>query len=276
MNDQSLFTYGMSLKDFLRIVWSKKLGILSAGIIFAAFGAMYAYWIAQPLYLARSVVAPKETDARSSSIFSQMSGMGLSANNMSWLVVILNTIGVSENVVANTPEVLPLLYPRHWDAAAGKWKASAKAPELRSAAALLRKEYLNVGEDTKRGLLTVSIEFPSAELSKKLVEAYLNELSRHVRENVLRESEGSRSYLDSLAFEIRDPLIRERIAALASTEIEKVLMVRSTPFQVLEPPIVPEKPSKPRKPIILLVSFLLGVFLSSGAYAVKALVAQKR
>lgn len=266
MADKIFFYEGIHVRDVVHVLWQNKGKILAVMFLSVILGVVYIL-MARPLYLSKAVVAPKESGSSSSNLLSQLGGLGgAGASNLSWFAVILNTSGISESVVAENPDVLAFLYPKYWDASRKRWNVdSTKIPDRMSAAAKLRRDYLSISEDSKRGLLTIAVEATPPDLAMRLVTSYMEALTRHVKSNVITDAEASRSYLDSLAQTTHDPLMLQKISALAGSEIEKVLLVRSSPLQILDPPAIPGKPAKPRKSRIILACIVLGFVISSAA-----------
>jgi LPS O-antigen subunit length determinant protein (WzzB/FepE family) len=94
------------------------------------------------------------------------------------------------------------------------------------------------------------------------VDAFLEELNRKIRDEVYKDAEINRAFLEAQIVATHDPLIREKIQHMIAVEIEKAMLVGSKSFDVLEKPVVPLYRLRPKRKKIMVLSVILGFFLA--------------
>jgi subunit length determinant Wzz-like protein len=252
--------------DFLEFIWRKKLSlvwIMGSALILGLLVAL----LTKPLYSAEAIIAPKEPQKSmsTSGLLSQLSaasgmaaalgGGGASLNKMELL---LKSLDISVSVIQEN-DLLPVLCPDQWDAANGTWKHPDSPPSIRKAAERLRRGILSVTSNPRQNVMTVGVNFPDSVMAKRLVEFFIQSLSRKIRNDIITESVSNRAYLDSQIVSTTDPMLRQKIQELIGMEIEKAMLVSTNSVEVLIPPAVPIERLKPKRKVIMMASFGLGL-----------------
>jgi uncharacterized protein involved in exopolysaccharide biosynthesis len=262
----------LALIKAVRLMWKHKKLIALVTLLFTVGGVGYAL-LAEPVYTSTAIIAPKETSGNSATaqmmgqfgdlgglLASQMVGGGTTLNR---IAAITSSHDLAEAVVTRH-QLLPLLFHKKYDFKNSRWKIkdSTGIPGVKKAAEALRKGALSVSPDIKKNLITLKIELYDSTLAAKVLTYYLAELDNKMRSEIISEARVKRAYLDAQMKTTADPWVMQKLQALAGLEMEKSMMVAGKSFDILETPMVPLKKSKPRRRVMVMVAFFLGLCVS--------------
>jgi uncharacterized protein involved in exopolysaccharide biosynthesis len=230
--------------------------------------------LAEPIYTSRATISLKEAGKTNdaSRIFSQLGGVGGAVaaqlgggnTNIDKIEIILTGHDLAEDVILKN-NLMPILFQKRWDARRSSWKAKdpKKIPTLREGIERLRKECLVVAPELKKNVIRVSINFRDPVIAKRMVDYYLRALNDKLRGEAIEDAETNRAYLEKQLLVTFDPIIKDKIQNMIAFEVEKAMLISSKSFDILERPIVPVDKIKPRRFRIVLISALIGFFLSA-------------
>lgn len=131
---------------------------------------------------------------------------------------------------------------------------------------------VNVSQDKENGLATLSVEFLSPTLAQKWVSLLIQDLNQVMKEKELLESEKNINYLQeqleqttiadmqSVFYQLIEDQIKNRM--LAEVQDEFV-------FKIVDPAVVPEEKSKPKRALICVLGTLLGGMLGCAIVLVR-------
>ncbi len=205
---------------------------------------------------------------------SPFSGIGLGilrsggGSSFSELEVMLDSRGLCKRIIEKY-NLMPILFKAIWDTGKKGWRNN-KPPSEQDAIDKLNG-WLEIENDSKKQVLYVKINHSEPKVAKQLVEYYLTELSETLREKTLHKAEEKIIFLQKELDTMSDTLLRDKIFALISMEIEKKTLARAQKyynFDVIDLPLVPDlnKTSAPKRSRIcilsVVVAFFLAVFLS--------------
>lgn len=138
----------------------------------------------------------------------------------------------------------------------GKWDA-IRAVEAR---------YM-VNINKRSGTLTISFESPSPEGSANILQYFLNEGKTRLQEEALERAGRNKRFLEEQISRTIDPIAKDRLYHLYGQEVEKEMLARNREqfgFKVVDPPIPPDRKSKPR----IRLSAILATVVSSLVWTV--------
>lgn len=259
----------IDLVELSLTLWSRRkiIAIGTGAIVF--IGLVYAL-LASPLYTSKAIISPKKSSQSSapSAMLASLGGfggfvasqLGMGDANLDRLEILLKSQGLNQKMIRQH-DLLKLLFPD----AFGKTGPldSSDLPTIQDGVNMLTNNILRVLTDNKRNTLTLSISFRDPALAKKLVEFYLEALSDNIKDLVVNDAEQNMEYLGKRLTKMEDPLMRDKLQNLISVEMEKAMLVHSCSFDVLDSPIVPDKRAEPKRRLILILSFVIGLFLST-------------
>jgi uncharacterized protein involved in exopolysaccharide biosynthesis len=257
----------------LMVLWDQRRWIGLSTLLATVIGIAYAL-LAEPIYTSRATISLKEAGKTNdaSRIFSQLGGVGGAVaaqlgggnTNIDKIEIILTGHDLAEDVILKN-NLMPILFQKRWDARRSSWKAKdpKKIPTLREGIERLRKECLVVAPELKKNVIRVSINFRDPVIAKRMVDYYLRALNDKLRGEAIEDAETNRAYLEKQLLVTFDPIIKDKIQNMIAFEVEKAMLISSKSFDILERPIVPVDKIKPRRFRIVLISALIGFFLSA-------------
>jgi uncharacterized protein involved in exopolysaccharide biosynthesis len=185
----------------------------------------------------------------SSSIASLVGGGGL-GNKESEAIAILKSRGlVWSYMQAN--ELLPILFPKKWDAGARKWKSDKKTyvPTLADGYRVFDKEVRNVVENRKTNTISVFITWQDPRLAKQWADGLVDATNDLLRQQQIERSAKILDYLRTASEKISIVEVKNSIYKLMESEIKKQMFAignKDYAFRVVDPAVVPEKKVFPK------------------------------
>lgn len=260
-----------ALFESLSYLWRWKYLFLAGMLVFGALGLGYGL-LATPVYKADALIAPPEVSGRpgAGALLSQLGGLGgmmasqigFGNNGLDRMEILLTSRELNEKLIRDH-DLLPELFPKLWDRKSKAWKAGVDTSLLlRRGIEIMRTGVLDVSTNPKKNVLTITASFRDSVMAASIVEFYLKTLNERIRSGVIADAEANRKFIEDQLATTLDPLLREKLQQLMSTEIEKSMLVSSKSFDVLEKPTMPLFRSKPNKKAIFIMSLLLGGFFS--------------
>jgi LPS O-antigen subunit length determinant protein (WzzB/FepE family) len=181
------------------------------------------------------------------------------SHSLEKLKVILESRILVKGVVEKE-NLLPILYSKYWDKENSRWRIN-EPPSYLDAWSLFKKR-LKV-RMKKGGTMQVSFEANSPHLAKKILEGCLRELSEILRDGVIREAVQNQRFLKEQIKKTPDALLREKLYHLLASEVERETLARAQRyygFTVLDPPLLPKRPSGPKRLLMVSISFTMSAF----------------
>ena len=160
----------ISLKEILQLLHRRKWRVISVTVVFMSVAA-FAAWMTPKTYRATIVVsAATNTPGNGQSggigsMMSQFSGLaslaGFALGNdphKAESVAVLKSEALTEGYIRDN-NLLPVLYPKLWDAAGKRWKVRdpEQTPTVWKATQRFKHSIANVTTDTHTGLVTMTI-----------------------------------------------------------------------------------------------------------------------
>ncbi len=224
--------------------WVVGMTLLGLGIGYGAAKIKGPRWVAEVM------IAPKETDSQKAPSLSGLGAFGgivatqlnLGGNaSLDKIDLILNSRVFSGGLVEKY-DLLPLIYryqfpkvyKKIWDSTQQKWKPGFVPPSALSAGGMIKGTFLKKVTN-KNNTMLISISSKDSTLSYTLAEKYVSFLNEYIKGKVHSDAQENVAYLDKQLTGIADPLLREKIQALISSEIEKQMMVSKEAFRIVDP-----------------------------------------
>lgn len=138
-------------------------------------------------------------------------------------------------------------------------------PSAQESFEAFKTAHLSLSEDKKSGFITLSIKHQSPFIAKQWVELVINEVNAFYRQKDKSESEKAVSYLNQQISITSLSEIKQVIAQLLQEETKKLTLIEANQYYVfdyIDPPVVMEQKSEPKRFLICIFSALLGGMLS--------------
>ena len=282
----------VDLRELFSVLWQGKWIIIIFTIIFAA--ASVAYALSKPnIYTASVLLAPAaEENSGMNGLASQFGGLASlagvslgsgSSDKTGLALAVLNSRQFLTSFVNRHDLKVPLFAGKVWDEKTGElildsnvyntkqksWTREVKPGKLPEPSDWevykLFKELLILGTDKKTGMITLNVEFLSPILAKQWVDWLVLDLNKEMRETDSQEVDRNIKYLKSNLEETNLADMRTVFYQLIEEQLKTKMLsqVREEyTFKTIDPAVVPEEKSKPKRALICVLGTLLGGIFS--------------
>ena len=250
----------LSPGDITRFVWAARWYLLSGLVIGAGIAIVIAF-LMTPVYRAEVTVVPLdavEGSSLMSGLSSQLGGLAALAGVNSGsgefrqeALAYLRSRAIAEQLI-RSQRLLTVILER-----------DGRKATMTDAVRRFREGILNVSEDRRSGIVTVTIEWQDPALAA----AWANELVRLANENLrnrtIREAEATHTYLVAQVAKTSIVEIRTAIYRLIEAQLKSVSVASSRQdfaFRIVDPAVVvdPDDEVRPSKPLFAVLGAMLG------------------
>lgn len=130
---------------------------------------------------------------------------------------------------------------------------------------VIYRDMLTITEDKKSSFVTIRISHPSPEISKAWVDLIVSKINSSMQSSDRKAIEKSMKFLEEESKSTNIQSIRESISNILESEMQKLMLLTANDeyvFKIIDPPIVPEKKSEPKRLIIIVIGIFSGIFVS--------------
>ena len=265
--------------------WRKRWWILIIVAVCTILSATAAF-VMHPVYRASTVLIPASGDRNSLSgaLASGLGALGglasLAGVNVGGrdaateeALAVLHSRQFTESFIRDK-DLLPVLFYRKWDPAAGDWKVPVKKrPTLAKAYKLFDENIRSIVRDKKTGLITVQVEWRDRADAATWANELVQRLNREMRSRAIAKADASVEFLNH-EFEITQQVAtREAIGRVIEAQVKQRMLADVTQeyaFRVVDDAIAPDEDDvvRPKKAMLIATGFLLGVLLSAFVVAI--------
>lgn len=278
----------IDLRELFATLWRGKWIIIGFTFIFAVAGVFYA--LSQPnVYTASALLAPAQ-DEGGGRMSGQLAGLASLAG------VNLGRDGVNKTVIAKEVVrsrafltdfihrhelAVPLMAVESWhmereewvinreiyNPDTGTWGTDDEGESLEPTDWDLVEDFrerLSVSENKDNGMVTVSLTTLSPAASKEWVELLIRDLNDHMRDQDVAEAEASVQYLESKLQETNIAGMQQVFYQLIESETRTIMLAnaqREYVFKTIDPAVVPQEKSGPKRALICVLATMLGGML---------------
>ncbi|MCH9005215.1 MAG: hypothetical protein IH838_07975 [Proteobacteria bacterium] len=263
----SLSNFIAVLSDRSRIALSIFLSIVISSVLFA--------FLSTPLFRAETVLAPavgSETNSTLSRLMGQfgglasLSGMQLSGGSKKneALATLQSKSFIFEFI--NEEKLLPLLFPRLWNAHENEWKTSdvGDIPTLGDGYKYFLRNVLTIKDDQRTGLITLAVEWRDPIVSAIWANLLVSRVNSKIRQQVIDESEKSIEFLNRELSHTSVVEVRQSISNLIEAQVASIMYANVSEdyaFKVIDIAIASDIDdfSKPDRFVIILLGLILAI-----------------
>lgn len=278
----------IDLREVFSILWRGKWAILAMTVIFAVAGVFYA--LSKPnVYVASALLAPVQNET-SVGIGGQLSGLaslaGLSlgggeANRTAIAKEVLQSRAFLSRFIRRHELSVPLMATNGWnfeeqvwaydpevyDSATGEWGVNEAGDTLKPSDWDLVKAFrgqLSISENKDNGMITIAVSSLSPLAAAKWTELLVDDINEHMRSQDIEEAEASIGYLEAKLNETNIAGMQQVFYQLIESETRTVMLAnaqREYVFQTVDPAVVPQEKSGPKRALIAVTATILGGML---------------
>jgi uncharacterized protein involved in exopolysaccharide biosynthesis len=190
-------------------------------------------------------------------------GIGdVKGNKQSEAMAILKSRALTTAYI-QTNNLLPVIFHDKWDLNAQKWKSDKKGkfPTLQDGFKEFDKSIRAVVENRKTNLTTISVTWEDPAAAKQWVEGIVDAANDLLRQQAIERSAKNLEYLQKASDKTSIMEVKASIYKLMESEIKKQMIAtgnKDYAFRVVDPAVVPEKKSFPKRSLFAAFGALAG------------------
>jgi uncharacterized protein involved in exopolysaccharide biosynthesis len=270
----------LDLRALLRRFWRQRWWIIASMLICMALAVTYVL-NATPIYRATTVLVSTsdERNSLSSSLMSALGdvggglaslagiGLGSADSGTQEALAVLQSQQFTERFIRDM-NLLPRLFPKLWDAKAGKWLVPpSELPTPGKAFKYFNSRIRFVTLDKKTGLVTVQVEWRDPQEAALWANTLVSRLNAEMRDRAIKKSEASLTFLESELQRTTLVESRQAINRLIEAQIKQRMLTNVSheyAFRAVDPAIAPDRDdvAKPKRLLVLAAGPLVGLMLA--------------
>jgi len=292
----------IDLRELFATLWRGKWLVIATTFIFAAAGVGYALYKPN-IYQANVLLAPSQSEG---------GGMGQLAGQLGGLANLagINLGGGGSNQTVIAKEVLqsraflgnffrrhdlavPLMAVQGWNRETGEWvydrsvynpttgewlpdsDGNSQNPTDWELVETFKEDHLSVSEAKDTGMITVSVKHYSPVAAQQWAEWLVRDINEHMRTQDVEEAEASIAYLEEKLNETNVSGMQQVFYQLIESETRTVMLANAQKeyvFKTVDPAVVPEEKSEPKRALICVIATLLGGMLGVFVVFIRAFI----
>ena len=265
----------ISLSELFSTLWASRWLILSSSLIAAGIAAAIAFSL--PVYYRSEVLVMPVSSESSSGALANLAGQfgGLASlagiggggdGKKSEAIATLGSRALTEDFI-QANQLLPVLFAQEWDAQENAWRKDLKkTPTLWEGVKKFSTKIRAISNDKKTGLVTLSMEWTDPALAAAWANQLVQRTNDTLRERAIATSRRNLAYLNDQLEKTSVVELRQSIFRLTEAEIKNIMLAegnREYAFKVIDPAVVPEEKSRPRRGRIIIGALAAALMLSS-------------
>ena len=246
--------------------------LISAALLGAIIAAVISLQM-RSLYRAEILVAPVTRDRLGGldALRNQFGGLaelagvdvGTSGGRKEESFATLTSMGFARSFIL-TENLMPILFADRWNSKTSRWREGEKQPTLEAGVKSFTKNVRTVTEDRKTGLVTVSVEWYSAQLAARWANRMVEMVNERLRTEAIRNADFSIEYLNKELAKTNVVEMEQAIYRLIENQVNSAMLANvehEYAFRVIDPAVAPETRVSPKRTVMTLVGGAIGLFV---------------
>lgn len=282
----------IDLRELFATLWHGKWVLITVTLVFAVAGVSYALYKPN-IYQASALLAPTEGDGSAGlggqlGGLASLAGVNIGQDGSNKVVIakeILQSRAFLTDFIQRHDLKIPLMATTGWNMErqewiydrdvynpeTGQWTMEAGkslAPTDWDMVKRFKGDHLSVSENNDNGMVTVSVKSLSPLAAKNWTEWLVRDINEHMRKRDVQEAEASINYLEEKLQDTNIAGMQQVFYQLIESETRTVMLAnaqREYVFQTVDPAVVPQDKSEPKRALIAVVATIfggtLGVFI---------------
>jgi uncharacterized protein involved in exopolysaccharide biosynthesis len=267
----------IDLGSAVRLLWRRRWWI-GAAVALGSLSALGLSLVMPPVYRASVVMVPVDdagVDGVLGSAVGQLGGLaslvglnvGGGGSRTPEALAVLRSRRFLESFFAEE-HLLPVLFSKRWDPTKNTWAVTGnRVPTAGDAYRFFAKKVLNVSEDKKTSLVTLSINWRNPDQAADWANKLTSRLNSEMRQRAQQQADASVGFLKKELDSTLDIGTREAVNRLMEAEIKRRMLANTRQeyaFRVVEWAFAPEPKDKvsPQKFLMVIMGLVLALFLS--------------
>lgn len=281
----------IDLRELFRAIWQGKWIIIATTFVFAVAAVFYALSLPN-IYKSEALLAPA-AEQKSAGLSGQLGGLaalagvnlgsGAGVDKTVLAIEILKSRDFIGRFIEKHDLLIELMAVKDWnigkaeftydpelfDVSAGKWVRDVSPPKnvvpsYQEAHSAFRK-IMKVSQDNDTGMVKLSIEHYSPILARDIVRDLITDINFEMRQRDIEEARRSIVFIQKEINETRLADVKASLFSLIE-EQTKTLMLANVreeyAFRIVDPALVPEEKSGPKRAVIVIMIVLFSSFIS--------------
>lgn len=293
----------ISLRELLTVIWKGKWAIIATTFSFSVASVFYALSLPN-IYKSEVLLAPV-ADNGSLKMPSQLGGLAALAgvniasgggDKTTLALEIVKSREFIGRFIEKHDLFVPVMAVKGWvrddnslvinpktyDVDTKEWIRKV-APPYQPKPSLLETqeaftELLSVSQDKETGMVLLSVHHFSPYVAQQWVSLLVKEINEEMRQRELGEAQRSIVYLNDKIQQTNVADVRSMLYALIEEQTKTVMLANVRDeyvFKTIDPAVVAEKKSKPKRALIVILAFMLSSLLSTMVVLVRHFSAKK-
>jgi uncharacterized protein involved in exopolysaccharide biosynthesis len=290
----------IDLRQLFTTLWQGKWIIVATTILFAVAGVFYA--LSKPnIYQASVLLAPAQNEGNSSGISGQLGGLaslaginlgGGGGSNKTIMAkeVLQSRVFLTEFIHRHNLSV-PLMATEAWNMKSqswvidpeiysletGEWRQDDEGESLKPTewdmVKKFKNRHLSLSENKETGMVNLKLKSLSPLVAKEWANLLVRDINEHMRRQDVKDAEARIAYLEEKLNETNIAGMQQVFYQLIESETRTVMLANAQNEYVLktiDPAVVPQEKSEPKRALICAVITLLGGMLGVLIVFIKA------
>ena len=284
---QDTYDDEIDVRELFSTLWLSKKFILILTGIFAVLSVIYSLSLTN-LYTSQALLVPTSLNSDSTSQYKALASvagvnLGDSSPDVTLAIAFINSKKIIRQLIKHESFLPDLMAAKKWhiksnsiiydddlyDKKNKKWVREVdfpfqQVPSEQEAFALFSKQ-INISEDKKNQLVTLSVEHISPSVAQQWTEWIIDEANTMVANLRIEEAESSINYLNEQIKLTPYAELRTIFFNLIQQNTQNMMLAKVSKqyaLSIIDPPLIPEMKSNPQRALICILGTLLGGMLS--------------
>jgi uncharacterized protein involved in exopolysaccharide biosynthesis len=280
----------IDLRELFATLWRGKWIVLLLTVVFAAAGVFYA--LSKPdIYQASVLLAPAQDEGRAGGLSGQLGGLaslagislgGGGGNKTVMAKQVLQSRAFLTDFIHRHNLSVPLMATKAWDMENQEWEidrevynpqtgewlpdedGESQKPTDWDMVKKFKEGHLSVSDDEETGMVTLNVKSQSPLVAKEWAEKLVHDINEHMRQQDVKEAEARIAYLEDKLSETNIAGMQQVFYQLIESETRTVMLANAQNeyiFKTVDPAVVPQEKSEPKRALIAIVATMLGGML---------------
>ena len=249
----------IDLLELWGVLWRRKLVVFLVTFLATAASIIVALKLPK-IYRSEVVILPtseKQTIPSGLSGLAAVAGISLPvSSNEAEIEARLRSKALYARIIKKY-NLLPILFPK-------RLRDPEKPPTIDDGIRKFKNSIVHISKDRKTGTITISVDFYDPREAARLAGLIVKELRDVIVSSTISKAKKTLKELEKTLPRVSDPLVQQKIYNLMAKQIETISLARAGEafaFKVIDPPRVPDKKYKPKRRLIVMVSFVSSLFI---------------
>jgi uncharacterized protein involved in exopolysaccharide biosynthesis len=290
----------IDLRELFATLWAGKWLIILITVIFAAGGVAYALY-KPDIYQSSVLLAPTYGGGASGlggqlGGLASLAGVNIGQDNSSNTAIakeVLQSRAFLASFINRHELAVPMLGTVGWSIRENRWiydrevynpdteewgrddDGESLKPTDWDLVKKFKEAHLSVSQNDENGMVTIAIKSQSPVVAQQWAQWLVRDINEHMRNQDIEEAEASIGYLEGKLNETNIAGMQQVFYQLIESETRTVMLANAQKeyvFKTVDPAVVPQEKSEPKRALIAVVATMLGGMLSIFIVFIRAFV----